>query len=355
MSDLLTYSAIITKVHAMKAKLLKAKDFEEIANCKNVTDALICLEKNEAYKEAFEGKSPEELHRTDIERILSAYKYKDFAKIHHFANDKQKKFLELFFMHYEVALLKRAIRACASHRNILIDFSDSKSFFKKHSHLDFDAILEADSIPEFIESLRGTYYYSVLNELSKKEDTTIFQYATAMDHLYFNRIWAAKDKYLNKTDKEVLTAALGVRTDLLNIEWIYRSKKYYSLTAATIYSVLVPIYYRLNTETIRKLVEAEGDDEFFEILKASYYGKLAERLNIDCSNIENLYEPIMTKIYTTISKAAPYSSASVSSYLFKKELEIEKVISVIESVRYGLSAEDILNNIIKINDRRSYA
>ena len=206
MSDLLTYSAIITKVHAMKAKLLKAKDFEEIANCKNVTDALICLEKNEAYKEAFEGKSPEQLHRSDIERILSAYKYKDFAKIHHFANDKQKKFLELFFMHYEVALLKRAIRACASHRNILIDFSDSKSFFKKHSHLDFDAILEADSIPEFIESLRGTYYYSVLNELSKKEDTTIFQYATAMDHLYFNRIWAAKDKYLNKTDKEVLTA-----------------------------------------------------------------------------------------------------------------------------------------------------
>ena len=112
MQKLIAYSAISTKIRAMQGKLLTDSDFKEIAESSSVTEALTVLEKHSPYANAFQGTDPETLHRKDIERILLTQKYSDFAKLYRFANTKQRKFLELYFMHYEIAILKRALREC---------------------------------------------------------------------------------------------------------------------------------------------------------------------------------------------------------------------------------------------------
>lgn len=345
MGNLFAYSAITAKIHAMKHYLLTKEDYLILANQETVTQALQVLQNYPRYQTAFHGIHIESLHRSDIEKILLTSTYHDFSKLHHFSNHKQRKFLELYFMHYEISLLKRILRACLNHRFIEIDFHNSKSFFKKHSHLDFDAIMNAQNISEFVESLKGSEYYESMYTLSQKEGTTIFEYETQMDHLYFHRLWKAKDTYLSSSEHHAFTELLGSRIDLLNLLWIYRSKKYYHLSNVQTYSLLVPIYYKLSIPQVQELVEAIPED-FFTLLSNSYYGRIATKLHIPLTSLEILYESILMKVHDMMVKKDPYSIANVSTYLYRKEVEIENLISIFESVRYQLPIEQILSKIL---------
>jgi ATP synthase, subunit C len=353
MQKLIAYSAISTKIRAMQGKLLTDSDFKEIAESSSVTETLTVLEKHSPYANAFQGTDPETLHRKDIERILLTQKYSDFAKLYRFANTKQRKFLELYFMHYEIAILKRALRACFNQKNIDIDLRGSIDFFRKHSHLDMDALLAAQTLSEFIEAIKGSSYYDDLNKLFQQEGTTLFDYELHIDQLYFKRIWTLKDKYLGKSERQFLTATFGSRMDMLNLQWIYRSKRYYHLDNNYIYSLLIPLYYKLHAPEIKALVEAGTQEEFEAVLQSTYYGKLEAKLFTDNFDLEKLYSAVLSKIYQMTAKNNPYSIALINSYLFHKEGEINRIVSTIEAVRYGLPADQIMSDILKQNSRRS--
>ena len=49
---------------------------------------------------------------------------------------------------------------------------------------------------------------------------------------------------------------------MLNLQWIYRSKKYYHMAPADIYALLSPVRYKLSTKEITELVEAVDEEEF---------------------------------------------------------------------------------------------
>ena len=60
-------------------------------------------------------------------------------------------------------------------------------------------------------------------------------------------------------------------------------------------------------------------------------------------------------LYTKNKKKDPYSLATLSYYLYARELEISRVTKIIESIRYSLPAEDIVTTILKLETRRSFA
>ena len=53
MGNLLSYSGIVTKIHAMQAKLLTDDHFREIAQLCNVAEVVTYLKKLPAYAKAF--------------------------------------------------------------------------------------------------------------------------------------------------------------------------------------------------------------------------------------------------------------------------------------------------------------
>lgn len=59
-----------------------------------------------------------------------------------------------------------------------------------------------------------------------------------------------------KSDLELFMRDRGSKIDLLNIQWIYRAKKYYNMKPADIYLMLIPIHYKLSTELVKDMVEA---------------------------------------------------------------------------------------------------
>ena len=86
-------------------------------------------------------------------------------------------------------------------------------------------------------------------------------------------MWKERQKFLKKKELELFTRDCGSKIDLLNMQWIYRAKKHFNLKEADIYSLLIPIHYRISVEQIKAMAEASNMDEFFAVLQKTPYAK----------------------------------------------------------------------------------
>ena len=109
MGSLISYSGISTKVKAMERFRIRPEQFEAMADLGSVPEAVQFLRSNPSYEKAFSKASEDELHRGKIEQLLNLSKYHDFAKLYRFANVGQRRFLDLYFMHYEIDILKTCL------------------------------------------------------------------------------------------------------------------------------------------------------------------------------------------------------------------------------------------------------
>ena len=108
------------------------------------------------------------------------------------------------------------------------------------------------------------------------------------------------------------------------MQWIYRAKKHFNLKEADIYSLLIPIHYRISVEQIKAMAEAS---------------------NMQDLTIEQMYEDCLYHLYTADRRQNPYSIASINMYLFLKEEELRKLTTAMECIRYGLNSGETLGYV----------
>ncbi|HIS56766.1 MAG: V0D/AC39 family V-type ATPase subunit [Lachnospiraceae bacterium] len=342
MPSLLKYSGITTKVRAMQSKLIKPSGYEALVSLEHVSDALSWLKHQPAYAHVFDGLEESKAHRGEIESLLTNALYEDFTKIYRFADMKQRKFMDFYFMHYEIAILKKCLRSAYAKSESALDLSMFRDFFEKHSDVDIIRLGSCMSIDEFIHALHGSRYYGPLSRLKQTSDPSLFDYEMALDLYYFSYIWKTKDKVLKAKDRKVLTEVYGPRLDLLNVQWIYRAKKYYDMAPVYIYSLLIPCNYKIRPAVIKSLVECGSLDEFTAILsKTPYAAAYRKETDGDILSIETLYTTILKNIFSLANRRNPYSIACINSYLYFKEEEIQRITTIIEGIRYQLPPGEI--------------
>ena len=137
---LLAYSGITTKVRAMESRLLKPEQFQELAEQEDVRSAADYLKEQPAYAEVFEGLDDTKLHRGYMEQILTQSEYRDFTRLYRFSGVKQRRFLDLYFKHYEVEVIKKLLRHVLGGREGQPDLSMFQDFFEKHSDLNLELL-----------------------------------------------------------------------------------------------------------------------------------------------------------------------------------------------------------------------
>lgn len=338
MGSLIHYSGISTKIRAMERWRIKPEQFEQMAALESVPEAVRFLRSLPPYEKIFSGVEDKELHRGRIEQLLNLAQYEDFASLYQFANMKQRRFLDLYFMHYEIGIVKTCLRNGAGRRESAQDLSGFKEFFDRHSSVDLAQLSQCRSIDEVISGLKGTIYYSPLESLRQKGQAVLPACETAVDMLYFKTVWKIKEKYLSGQEKKDLPQCFGTRMDMLNLQWICRAKKYYHLPEGEIYAMIIPISLHLKKTEIRAMAQAEDVEQVYALIRNSWYGRL------DLGNLEkgqSLEEPcreVIDRIYELTSRKEPYSASVLNSYLYFKEREIEKIITTIERIRYGVAA-----------------
>lgn len=345
--SLLTYSGITTKVKAMESRLLTDNQFREMSALEDVRSAAEYLKRQPAYADIFSNLDDIRLHRGYLEELLSLTKYRDFTKLYRFSSLKQRKYLDVFFLHYEIDIIKKCLRDALSHQSTQLDLWMARPFFEKHSHIDLVKLADASDFTEFLADLEGTVYHKLWEGLSDNGQLTVFDYELRLDLYYLKTIWSVKNSVLSRKEQAILDPCFGYQLDLLNLQWIYRAKKYYNLPAADIYALLVPNHYKLKTPQIRQMAEASSLDEFFAILKESHYGRYLSRDLSDPPSLEELSEAILNRIHAATSRKNPYTIAILEAYLYYKEKEIQKIVTTIEGIRYGLGANEIYSLAVK--------
>lgn len=344
---LLAYSGITTKVRAMESRLLKPEQFRELAEQEDVRSAADYLKEQPAYAEVFDGLDDTKLHRGYIEQILTQSEYQDFTRLYRFSSMKQRKFLDLYFKHYEVEVIKKLLRHMLGGREGQTDLSMFQGFFEKHSELDLETLCRAKNFSEFTEALEGTVYGKLLSQMQEKGQTGLFDCELKLDLFYFQLLWKLRNKLLSKTERKILDDCFGSRLDLLNIQWICRARSFYRLSQAEIYALLIPVHYRLRADKVKLLVEAEDDAKFFAVLRETPYGKQEELQTEQMPDIQLLSNQMLNRIYGRTGHRYPHSPAVLDSYLYRKELEMRKIVTALEGIRYGLPASEIMGLLAK--------
>ena len=333
MDTSISYSGINTKVKAMKTKLISKEDFNKISTLESVADLISYLKKHPGYHDLFQKYDEREIHRGEAERVFINGLYLDYTRIYRFANDMQRKDLELIFFRYEVNVLKACIRLLHTSESAY-DLSLFHPFFTKHSQIDINKLSSSRSMEEYISTLKDTQYYNLLTKLSSKGNLSSFDYEMALDVYYFTKSWRLKDKILTGNNCKAFTSRLGVEIDLLNIMWIYRSKKMYDMNSADIFTYLIPINHKLTLSQLSKLVAALTLDEFWNILSTTKYKGFVKYLRD--GTMEQEYDRIINRIYLYNMTRYPASMTVVNYYLFRKDKEINLLTSALECIRYGL-------------------
>lgn len=341
MGNLLTYSGIVTKVRAMHAGLLTNAQYEEMAAFNTVKEIAGYLSGFPAYQEAFAEIDESHLHRGDIEKILFQSLYKDYSKIYQFASITQRKFLKLYLRRYEVDVINYCFRITFNHYSESFDLNYKKPFFDHYSQISIDKLVTSKSIQELVENLKGTEYYIPLKKLQESGASTLFDYDLALDLYYFSSIWREKRKILSKKELEIFTRDSGSKIDLLNLQWIYRAKKYYNMQPAEIYALLIPIHYKIKKDVLRDLVETASLDEFLNLSDQTYYA-MKYKHEEQQFTIERIYSDCLNRLYLTDRRRNPYSIATINTYLFQKEEEIQMITTIIECIRYGMPPRETI-------------
>jgi V/A-type H+-transporting ATPase subunit C len=241
---------------------------------------------------------------------------------------------------YEIDLINYCFRIVSNHYAQPFDLNDKKPFFDQYSQLSIEKLITVNTPEELVENLRDTEYYRPLKRVQDSTNATLFDYDLALNLYYYTTLWKEQKKILKKEDLALFKRDCGVKIDLLNIQWIYRAKRYYKMSSAEIISLLIPIHYRISKEMILGLIEAGSRDDFYKILtRTPYY-----RPNISAQEytLEKLYTDYLSHVYMTDRSKRPYSFATINTYLFLKEEEINKLTTALECIRYGLTPGETL-------------
>lgn len=346
---LMTYSGLSAKVKAMKGRLMKDEDFYAISSMQSVPEFLSFLKTSSSYSRLFDHVSDETLHRGEIEKLLQLALYDDYARIYTFAGPKQRRFLKIYFQRYEIQIIKAFLHLIFDHRDITFNTKLIPEHFSSQTDIDLNRLAESKSLDDFFETLKGSVYDELLSPLRSIPGSTLFDYELALDIHFFRQLWKSKDKELKSSEFKEITKIYGTQIDLLNILWLYRSKKFYQLTAQEMQEHLIPIYYRLNVPFLQRLIESESLTEFREILGTSFYGKALSEMESSAHEsgdaLWEMYHQTMGKLRRSAARNNPYSLAVIDEYLYLREEEINRLTTALECIRYSLDASQMMKYV----------
>lgn len=340
------YSHISTKMRAKVAKMLNEQDYKEMLRKKTVGEVSSYLKHNTEYSNLLENINEDSIHRTELELLFKNSLIRDAIQITKFTKGNDHQYLKYIFLMFEIQNIKIMIRTLETGndleetRGMLVDIY-------KYSNIDFENLLVSKSVEEFIGNLKGTIYYKILRPLIEGDgEIKIFDIEMALDMYYFKWIIKAKDKYLGGKNKHVIESFNEKELTLINMLWIYRSKKYYKMKDEMIYRYLINTKKNHKNQALVNMIEVKTEEELLQIFLNSKYSEVFQGVK-DIYFEKNFLE-YLRKLTIHYLRKEPFTIYSIIAYYRLKEIEIRNIVTIIEGIRYGNKPEHIEKFIIGV-------
>ena len=326
------YAAVNTKARALKSKLLSEQDYKNLIEKKSEKEIVAYLKEKTGYKEALKDIDPNSYERDDFEFAIRKTILRDYEKITHFLTGESKKvFKILSLVRYEVEDLKLILRSISRGEDPKLM---ARRFLhtKSHTGVNKDALIRVKTIEDFVERLQGTIYYSRLKSLTAEDmEKRQFHMEMNMDYAYFKLLFDHTEK-LDPYDRDILKKQLGINVDLQNMQFIYRAVTFYDLSSVEIFNYALPFGYYFKGNRLKRLCSVGTPEKYMEEVMDTIYAPLVER------GISDIYmERAMSQaLYEDYTATGDMDISQVIEYYHRVEFEMRDIISITETVRYGI-------------------
>ena len=279
---------------------------------------------------------PREATRVQLQDRLKRIPPKRAASFLPYLTGARRRLLLAWMERAQAAALKKALRYVLTRHG---DRETIRGRFAAipYASLPFDLLLSSRDFQDFSDALRETPYFERLREPLKRlaaGEENLFPAEAAIDREVLVRLHRAAED-LSPGERGPVMRLLGVRFDMLNISWIYRSLRYYDLTPEERIARLLPFRYRLHASSLRKMARSADLDEVWPVMKSTVYGAAfaeappAEEMAMD----RDLRRYLLKTAHSVFRRGSPDLS-TLMAYLTLLESEVRDLTTLIEDVRY---------------------
>ncbi len=333
------FYALNSKTRNLKGKMLSKDRFKDIINLNTIQDVVNYLNLNPYYSNAFKGYDVGTLNREKVEILLNLQFAEYMSKIRNYLSGEYKSLIEALFVKYEVEDLKTIIRGVFLNkpkeniRNLIM-------YKCELNRLNYNNLIECNTMDELEGKLKSTIYKNhIKGTFEHIGKDGLFNVEMSLDIAYYSKV---RNVLKRIKQNDLMKKILGMECDLLNLFWIYRSKKYYTLPPELIFNYTIYDHYKLSSESIKRLCYSKDLDEFQANIPNKEYKDLIQIERDDLKN-EFAVSSYKHKVIKKIAKDEEVDFATIFSFIELYKIEIDIIVSILECKRYNHNIADLYN------------
>ena len=282
---------LVTRAHGLSTHLLSRDEIILLARSRDLNAFIEGLMRSD-YAEDVGAVSREEVNARTLNKIFSDTYVRRLLYLLKVASGNIKSFLDAYTRRVEVDNIKRISRA--KFHGLDIDISELIQLPRVYSPINFQAMVEAETLEDSLSLLGFTMYKGVVEYISiSRELNSTLPIESYLDKVYYINL---HKKMGGIVDRDVVLNIIGVEVDLRNIYYIV-SYKILDIPHEMIESAIIRPVYRFKDEHISNMIRARIDG-VLDVLNLTPYKDYIERLipSIEAKSIDKLeYE--LSKIF----------------------------------------------------------
>ena len=342
LSALRTYGAIAAKVRAMHGRMLSHEDWSRLCDIRDITGIVSFLRESPAYSQAVRQLPLGDINISALITALRSQVRLEYERLYYFASRSDKEYLVFLIYKSEYRMILGALRRINAGKKYSYPYALA-DFYRERGSVDFEALKHAFDIPSLLSAVKGSIFEEVIAGFPVNPETNLPDYASAsilLENRYYSAVYSFLTKKYSGMGKKQLTAFIGLDADLLNIIHIIRLRQFFPASFSKVRELLIPVRYKLTSSQIDTLASAPTADAILAALQTTSWRKYFA--GADVTDLERLYTRFMERFCVKQLLAATPTICIPQAYLTLKEIEAERLIRLIESVRYGVDPIKVL-------------
>ena len=347
MANTNAYNAVLAKTRAMYGRHITAEQYQEMLRCRSVQDVAAFLKGQTHYGDALSNVVEHNIHRGQLENMMRKAAFEEYSRLYHFLPLTRNSLFQTIVMEEEIREILRMV--------LLLKSGDPKSFILdlpvyliRRAEVDLLAVARVTRFEELIQVMKEHPYAALLRRFAPGEERGEIDYIGcehAFYEYYFRHLFALVEKGCRGQERSELLGLIRTQVELVNIEHLYRFKRYLKSPQEEIVRSIYPHYYRVKAEQIREIVEAKDTDVLQNVLAASgYRGRLAldEDSSVEEQTRRYFYQQCRRALHFTT-----HVSVAFYAYCVLNRMELSNIFHIVEGIRYQVPESEIRALIVR--------
>lgn len=339
--------AIATKARAMYGARVTQADYEELMKKRTVGDAAAYLRDNTHYREVLGQIDPAAIHRGQLENMLRSLRYVQYQRLIAYDFGQQQLYYYIYRwdeLQQLTALLRYLSGRGQGQAAGQYDFHYDQRL-AGHTSYDLTGLVQVKSYQELVAFLGDSPYGKILRRFPPDTSGQIdlMGCERALSAYYYSCQLSIVNKELKGEARADLKERFYQRIDEENLTQAYRLKRFFHSDPQYIRQSLLPFPTR-SGKLLDTIVDAGDLQQVHAALAKA--GLMDEGTELEGDFIERAMLRRRAKASKRDLRGASCPPVVLRAYMTQMSIEMENIINIIESVRYGLPVDEMRRMLV---------